>query len=691
MGNKGSSFLDKYSYDKGRFVTLSEEMSYSDYIERLHEKPQLTRNAFQYVYDMIVSKGVTTFERSRKTINRYNFFSDSEIPIFGLEETLDAIVNFIHGAAGNYGTEKRILVLRGPVGSSKSTICRLLKKGLERYSCTDEGSWFSYRWINLPTEGEDGLFTASCADCPMHEDPLKLMPIEMREPMLEELNNAFKANYKSEDGRTPYRLRSEGEQCPLCRLFMKSLLKKYKGDWRSVVDNHIQVIRKTHSEIDRVGIGTFQPKDEKNQDATELTGDLNFNKIGHFGKDSDPRAFNFDGELCISNRGVCEFIEMLKLATEFLYDLLGVAQEHSIKPKKFSQVSVDELVIGHSNLPDWDKLTNNKFMEAFCDRTVKVDVPYLLRLSDEIKVLMHTYGPDKIDHHMMPHTIEIAAFFAILTRLHEDKDSKLDLRDKVKLYDGKVLPQWTVDSVKELKDKSPNEGLKGGVSARYIQDKISNCLARSKNYVNVFHVLSEIKDGLHNSPLIDKDNISKYEACVDLAVKELDEILKNEVQRALVADENLIHRLCSKYIDNICAYINKEKMTNPITKQEQLPDETLMRSIEEKIGIPDQGADDFRLSLSSFIGTQSRKGQEFKWNSNPELQRALEAKIFEDTKDTIKLSALSSEATAADPDVQEKIDAIKSRLIKNYGYNEQSATDVLDYVSSLFTRGTSSS
>ncbi len=174
-----------------------------------------------------------------------------------------------------------------------------------------------------------------------------------------------------------------------------------------------------------------------------------------------------------------------------------------------------------------------------------------------------------------------------------------------------------------------------------------------------------------------------------MAIKELDEILKNEVQRALVADENLIIRLCGKYIDNVCAYVNKEKMVNPITKAEQLPDETLMRSIEEKIDIPDLGADDFRRSLSSFIGTQSRKGKEFNWNSNPELQRALEAKIFEDTKDTIKLSALSSEATAADPDVQEKIDAIKSRLIKNYGYNEQSSTDVLDYVSSLFSRGTS--
>src|SRR5690606_27335168 len=126
--------------------------------------------------------------------------------------------------------------------------------------------------------------------------------------------------------------------------------------------------RKVHSEADRVGIATFQPKDEKNQDSTELTGDINFAKIPHFGSDSDSRAFNFDGEFCVGNRGIVEFIEMLKLETAFLYDLLGASQEQSIKPKKFSQISVDEMIVGHTNQPDFEKLKNNQFMEALRDR-----------------------------------------------------------------------------------------------------------------------------------------------------------------------------------------------------------------------------------------------------------------------------------------------------------------------------------
>ena len=140
------------------------------------------------------------------------------------------------------------------------------------------------------------------------------------------------------------------------------------------------------SEKDRVGIGTFQPKDEKNQDSTELTGDLNYRKIAEYGSDSDPRAFNFDGELNIANRGLIEFIEILKLDVAFLYDLLGASQEHKIKPKKFPQTDIDEVIAGHTNEPEYRKLQNNELMEAFRDRTVKIDVPYNTVWQEEVKI-----------------------------------------------------------------------------------------------------------------------------------------------------------------------------------------------------------------------------------------------------------------------------------------------------------------
>jgi serine protein kinase len=674
-------------FNKDEFKELHEEMSFGEYLDRVYENPLLIRTAYQRLYDMVMAKGCHEFNRYKKKLTHYNFFDDPEIPIFGLEETLDELVKFFKGAAGGYGTEKRVLLLHGPVGSSKSTILRCIKRGLEKYSRQPEGAWYSFKWVNLPT-GPTGIYTHHENECPMHEEPIKLIPIAFRKKVLQELNEVLRDQTADDKKNMVYSLICDGELDPRCRKFMEELLRINHGDWQAIVENHVRIIRKVYSEADRCGIATFQPKDEKNQDATELTGDIAFDKIGHFGADSDPRAFNFDGEFCVGNRGVVEFIEMLKLAQEFLYDLLGASQERQIKPKKFPQISIDEAIIGHTNNPEYERLRNNQYMEALKDRTVKIDVPYLLRWTDEIKVLEQDYGTGKVRQHVAPHTLEIAALWAILTRVDDDKDGKLTPVQKVRLYNGEALPGYTEDSVKELRDKHPTEGMASGVSARYVQDKISNCLSNNHDYINPFMVLHEIKSGLDNNALITKkEDLAKYNSCVDLAVKELDEILKDEVRKALVGDEKVIERLCANYIENIMSYIRKSKIKNKLTGRDEPPNERLMRSIEEKIGIPDQGVDDFRRMIAAFIGDLATDGKRFKWDSNPDLKKALEAKLFEDTRDHIKLSALNvSDATVVAPDVQDKIDAIKKRLIDQYGYNDKSASDVLDYVGSLFAR-----
>ncbi len=676
-------------FNKNQFKKLNEEMSFSEYLSLVYENPKLARSSYQYLYDMIISKGTSKIERYRKTYIHYNFFDNEKIPVFGLEESLHKIVQFFKGAAGKYGPERRVLLLHGPVGSSKSTILRCIKKGLEKYSLTDEGAWYTFKWVNLPTDQENGLYTHSEDESPMREDPLKLIPSDIRSEFLEELNQILLNKTKDEEKSSQYELSVEGELDPRSKKFMNELLLRYDGDWEQVINNHIRVVRKNHSESDRVGIATFQPKDEKNQDSTELTGDINWGKLPHFGTDSDPRAFNYDGEFCCANRGVIEFIEVLKLAKEFLYDLLGASQERQIKPKKFPQIDIDVAIICHTNNPEYEKLRSDQTMEALRDRTVKIDVPYLLKWSDEVKILEYYYGKNKVKQHIAPHTLEIAALWGVLTRLQDDKDGKISLVDKAKLYDGRSLPGWTEDSVKELRDKYPEEGMALGMSCRYVQEKISNCLSSHYDYINFFMVLNELKSGIENQSLIsNEEDKAKYVACIDLARKELDQILKNEVQKALVGDENAIERLCSNYIDNIMAYIDGTKIKNPFTEQDQEPDERLMRSIEEKIEIPEIGADDFRRSLAGFIGHLAHSGKEFKWDSNPQLKKALETKLFEDTKDHIKLSALNVKgSTVVDKEIQEKIDAVKKRLIDQYGYNEKSATDVLDYVGSIFARG----
>ena len=126
-------------------------------------------------------------------------------------------------------------------------------------------------------------------------------------------------------------------------------------------------------------------------------------------------------------------------------------------------------------------------------------------------------------------------------------------------------------------------------------------------------------------------------------------------------------------------------MKNKYTGQDEDADERLMRSIEEKIDIPDSRKDDFRREIMNYIGALSLDGKRFDYKTNERLHKALELKLFEDQKDSIKLKNLVS--SVVDKDTQEKIDIVKDRMIKSYGYCEICSTDVLNFVASIFARG----
>jgi serine protein kinase len=666
--------------DRDQFRRKNWVGTFEEYLDIVHVHPEVTRTAYQRLYDMILSYGVEKQRVGRETVTHYNFFDDPDgggkDAVFGLGATLVQLVNALKSAAKGYGIERRVLLLHGPVGSSKSTIARLLKKGLERYSTTDEGALYTLGWADEKEPDNADLVHW----CPMNEEPLHLIPQRFRADVEARLN-------EGRAGDDDHRVRIEGELDPFCRFIYQQRLKKYDGDWTRVTQD-VRVKRVILSEKDRVGIGTFQPKDEKNQDATELTGDINYRKIAEYGSDSDPRAFNFDGEFNVANRGLIEFVEVLKLDVAFLYDLLGASQEHRIKPKKFAQTDIDEVILGHTNEPEYRRLQNNEFMEALRDRTVKIDVPYVTTLADEIKIYDKDYNNKTVrGKHIAPHTVEMAAMWAVLTRLEEPKHAGLSRLQKMKLYNGKTLPGFTEENINELREQSTTEGMVG-ISPRYVQDKLSNALvahpdARS---VNPFMVLNELEAGLkHHSLINDEEQKQEYRDLLGVVKEEYENIVKNEVQRAIAADEEALMRLCGNYIDNVKAYTQREKVKNAFTGSYEEPDERLMRSVEEKIDIPDSRKDDFRREIMNYIGALMIDGKRFDYKSNERLHKALELKLFEDQKDSIKLTSLVS--NVVDADTQQKIDVVKARLIKNYGYDDESATDVLHYVASIFARG----
>ncbi len=671
--------------NENRYQDLSWSGSFNDYLNLVRENPKVTRNAFQRMYDMIMEKGTTEYIDVKKQIIHYKFFDDEDNDgkdaVYGCDIPLMKLVNVLRSAALGYGTEKRVILLHGPVGSAKSTICRLLKQGVERYSKSPSGAMYTFEWVDEAGEHAD-IFGKDCRvfPSPMHEEPLLIIPPEMRQPLFDELNRGAKGDF---------RVNVTGELCPPSRFIFRQLMERYHGDITKVLQ-HVRVKRLILSEADRIGIGTFQPKDEKNQDSTELTGDLNYRKIAEYGSDSDPRAFNFDGEFNVANRGMIEFVEVLKLDVAFLYDLLGASQEHRIKPKKFAQTHIDEVIIGHTNEPEYRKLQDNEFMEALRDRTVKIDIPYITKLRDEKKIYQKDFNSKILRGvSIAPHTIEMAAMWAVLTRLEKPKKANLTRLQKLKLYDGKSLPNFTEDNVKELRKETKREGL-DGISPRYIQDKLSNSIVMAQQMnrgsVNPFMVLNELEAGLkHHSLLASEEVKQDYRELLSVVKQEYEEIIKSEVQRAISADESALHRLCANYIDNVKAYTQKERVRNQFTGVDEEPDERLMRSIEEKIEIPESRKDDFRREIMNYIGALSLDGKKFDYKTNERLHKALELKLFEDQKDSIKLTSLVS--SVVDKDTQEKIEIVKTRLIKEFGYDEISATDVLHYVASIFARG----
>jgi serine protein kinase len=668
-------------HDIDLYRELTWQGTFEEYLSVVKDKPEVTRNAYQRCYDMIIRYGTEEYTDSKKKLVRYNFFQDEfdhgKDAIFGLDIPLMRLVNVLKAAAQGYGPEKRIILLHGPVGSSKSTIVRLLKKGLEHYSRTADGALYTHEWVDLECIGMAGA-EADCFPCPMHEEPLRLIPPEWRKTAVSQLGL----------GNEHFALHVEGELNPACRYIFGRLMEHYAGDWTKVMSNHVRIRRFVLSEQDRVGIGTFQPKDEKNQDSTELTGDINYRKIAVYGSDSDPRAFNFDGEFNIANRGVLEFIEVLKLDVAFLYDLLGATQEHKVKPKKFAQTDIDEVIIGHTNEAEYQKLLNNEYMEALRDRTIKIDIPYITKVTEEIRIYEKDFSAKRVrGKHIAPHTLEVAAMWAVLTRLEPPKKHNLQLVQKMKLYDGKVLPGYTQDTVKELRKETTREGLEG-ISPRYVQDKISNALVdeQGQGTINPFMVLNELEKGLrHHSLITAEDQRRNFEEAISMVKGEYEDIVKNEVQRAISADEDAIQKLAANYIDSMKSFTLKEKVKDRFTGRDVEPDERLMRSIEEKVGITEDRKEDFRREIMNYIGALAVEGRKFEWHTNDRLRRALELKLFEDQKDTIKLQTLVS--NVIDKETQEKIDIIKSRMIKYFGYNEVSARDVLDFVASIYARG----
>jgi serine protein kinase len=610
--------------------------TFKEYIDLLREDPTPAMTAHSRVYEMIESYGV---EEAGGT-KRYKFF-DQEI--FGLDRAIEKLVEeYFHSAARRLDVRKRILLLMGPVSGGKSTLVTMLKKGLEKFSRTDKGAVYAIK------------------GCPMHEDPLHLIPQELRPEIEKALG-----------------VRIEGNLCPSCQMRLNT-------EFESNIQN-VMVERVFISEDNRVGIGTFSPSDPKSQDIADLTGSIDFSTITEYGSESDPRAYRFDGELNKANRGLMEFQEMLKCDEKFLWNLLSLTQEGNFKAGRFALISADELIIAHTNESEYKSFISNKKNEALHSRMIVMPVPYNLKVSEEEKIYAKLIAQSDMRHiHIAPHALRAAAIFSILTRLKETKKQGMDLVKKMRMYDGEEVEGFKEADLKEMQNEYLEEGMTG-IDPRYVINRISSALIkRDTRCINALDVLRALKDGLDQHPSINKEERERYLNFISIARKEYDTLAKKEIQKAFVYSyEESARTLFENYLDNIESYCNWAKIKDPLTGEEMDPDERLMRSIEEQIGVSENAKKAFREEILIRISSYSRKGKKFDFTSHERLREAVEKKLFADLKDVVKITTSTK---TPDESQLKRINEVTKRLMDEHSYCPNCSNELLRYVGSLLNR-----
>ncbi|ELY42422.1 PrkA family serine protein kinase [Natronorubrum sulfidifaciens] len=671
--------LEKLStdYKESMPADLRETKSFDWYLETLYEDPKVTRNAHQRVADMFDYYG-TSYDETRGMVE-YKLASedplnDGENTFYGtvIHQSIHEFVNKVKSGARRLGPERRIKLLLGPVGSGKSHFDKQVRKYFEDYTLRDEGRMYTFRWTNLCDVIKDQDPADDTVRSPMNQDPLVLLPVQQRQQVIDDLNERLDA---------PYTIQNEQALDPESEFYMDKLLAYYDDDLQAVLENHVEIIRLVADENKRQGLETFEPKDKKNQDETELTGDVNYSKIAIYGE-SDPRAFDYSGAFCNANRGIFSGEELLKLQREFLYDFLHATQEQTIKPKNNPRIDIDQVIVGRTNMPEYKDKKGDEKMEAFNDRTKRIDFPYVLSYEDEALIYNKMLSnADVPDINVEPHTLEMAGLFGVLTRIEEPDTETVDLLSKAKAYNDEIDEGDDID-VKKLREEAAAKAEIGegmvGISPRFIGDEIAEAIMDSKHrqrgFLSPLTVFNFFEENLEHHGSIPEDNFEKYYRYLEMVREEYKERAIEDVRHALAYDLDEIQRQGEKYMDHVMAYIDDDTIEDELTGREQEPDETFLRSVEEKLDIPEDRKEDFRQEVSNWVSRRAREGEAFNPQDNERLRRALERKLWEDKKHNINFSALVSANEFDDDERSSWIDALIEQ-----GYSEAGAKEVLEF------------
>jgi serine protein kinase len=597
----------------------------------------ISRTSHQYIWDMMRAEG---FEGANGRL-RCQLFEDE---LYGINDTIERVVDYFKAAAAGSEVGRRLLLLLGPPSGGKSSMVILLKRGLEEYSHTDAGALYGIH------------------GCPVHESPLHLVPHTMRGQF-----------------RSTYGVDVAGELCPFCA---SRLQHEFGGDFMQMPVQRIFI-----TEAGRVGVGTYAPHDPTTADIADLVGSVDLSKVSEFGDEGDPRAWSWSGAVFAASRGVLEMIEILKVKREFLYLLLTLTQEKNVKVSRFPLIHLDETILAHTNLAEFRKFLQEAENEALLDRMVIIQVPYTLSYKEEAHIYRKLTSSTQAfrEVHLDPHALHVAAVFAVLTRLQEGEEREADNLKKVRLYAGEDVEGVSQSEVEKIRAKNPDEGL-SGVSPRFVINALSNAIIQSQaKSLTTMDVLIAIKDAIESDVRIDGKKKRKWiDFLVTVRKDFYNRWVKEDVHKALfVSFEAEAQQLLDKYLDEVEATLDNRTLKDPITNEERKPDERFLRNVEEKIRISESGKLSFRQEVVRKAMGAYKRGEKFTLDSHAPLHDAVEQYLFEQRRDVLRLVSSSARP---DDETRQKISVVEKRLVDEYGYDSHSAREALNYVTTLLAQ-----
>ncbi len=614
-GREGVVSEDLFQAIRREARDLSEELPFGEYLERVRGNPRLARTAHALVNDMLRDAGVEVGPDGRP---RYLLFRDE---LFGAEEALRQVAAYFAAAARGLDIRRRILLLVGPPGSGKSTLVNLLKAGLERYTRTPEGAVYAIK------------------GCPVREDPLHLLPPHHRAAL-----------------GVPV----EGELCPHCRWLLREV---HGGDVARV-----QVERVVFSAAAGVGIGTFVATDPRSEDLTRLVGQVDLSLLAGASLTQARRAFRLDGELNAANRGLADLVELFKMDERFLAALLTLAEERVIKLSGPGLLHADEAVVAQSNLAEYEALVAEPRAAALRDRLVVVRVGYVLRVADEVRIYAKMLREADLGaSHLSPLALPAGATLAVLSRLERPERGAGRLLRKLRLYDGRFVPDADPEEAEALRAASPGEGLTG-LSPRFVVNQVSNALAQGPECLSGMDVLMTLWEGLSQRAGFREEEREGWSELFGLAREEYDEMVRRVVRRAMVSGfQEAAAALARDAREELTAWSRG-------APEAELP---TVRRLEEALRIPSYRRNALREVWRRHLADA---GAEAPHRAEGRLEEAVERVLLPDWRQAAAALVGTEEGVET---ARQRRAQLRGRLLAEAGFCEACADDVIAHAARL--------